>query len=197
MTTEPLRPVQDAVWDDAAIRQFWGYWSRPENDRDWYFSKYFSTALVHLADWSGNLGGRMLDYGCALGYLCTALVKYPVEVEAVEFNQESLNVVDQRLRQYPNWKGGTLIEGVPTPLPSERFDLVYCVEVVEHLQDQWLASTLQELHRLLKPGGNAHLDHSLRGRLARRSGLLPLLLNALPSGAACPFHPSRRRPGAG
>jgi SAM-dependent methyltransferase len=53
------------------------------------------------------------------------------------------------------------------PLESERYDLVLCIDVLEHLLDP--AHCLEEAHRILKPGGllavNVPNHFALSGRL--------------------------------
>lgn len=48
------------------------------------------------------------------------------------------------------------LEDVPYPLPSDGFDAVVFTEVFEHLRDYPLRS-LQESHRILRPGGRLYL----------------------------------------
>lgn len=48
------------------------------------------------------------------------------------------------------------LEDVPYPLPSDGFDAVVMTEVFEHLRDYPLRS-LQESHRILRPGGRLYL----------------------------------------
>lgn len=48
------------------------------------------------------------------------------------------------------------LENLPYPLPSDGFDAVVFTEVFEHLRDYPLRS-LQESHRVLRPGGRLYL----------------------------------------
>ena len=47
------------------------------------------------------------------------------------------------------------LEEVPYPLPDGAFDAVVMTEVYEHLRD-YPARSLQEIHRILKPGGRLY-----------------------------------------
>lgn len=61
---------------------------------------------------------------------------------------------DGRGIQPPTWKNPRIdivSDIISIPEPSESFDAVMCVEVLEHLPDP--ISALKELTRLLKPGG--------------------------------------------
>lgn len=44
----------------------------------------------------------------------------------------------------------------PYPLPSDRFDLIVCLHVLEHVDR--LVEATGELHRLLKPGGRLFVE---------------------------------------
>lgn len=51
------------------------------------------------------------------------------------------------------------------PWPDESFDLIICSHVLEHVEDD--AKALQELRRVLRPGGNALLQHPIAPALER------------------------------
>lgn len=46
-------------------------------------------------------------------------------------------------------------DGCQLPFASDTFDLVICIEVIEHIADQ--ARVLREIYRVLKPGGTLYL----------------------------------------
>ena len=46
------------------------------------------------------------------------------------------------------------------PLASDTFDVVMCVHVLEHVSDDWAA--IQELYRVVKPGGVVGISVPLR-----------------------------------
>jgi SAM-dependent methyltransferase len=92
-------------------------------------------------------GGRVLDVGCGMGEFLVLLRELGFEAEGVEGNQEqseqvrslgfSVHTVD-------------LEEGLP--YPERVFVLVSCLELIEHIA---LAEPLlEDIHRVLKPGGH-------------------------------------------
>lgn len=149
--------VRHPEWTPEIIGKFWDYWSSREDRDSWYFSHYYGEALVNFARWSGLLKGEVLDYGFARGLFLPRLLEAGVGVTGVEFSQRAVARANERFRDHPNWRRAVEAESLPTPLPSDRFDLIYCIEVVEHLPDAWLGTTLAELHRVAKPGGHVIL----------------------------------------
>ena len=109
-------------------------------------------------------GARVLDAGCGEGLL--------VEEYAGRLAIEGLD---------PNYVAAHVRQGSLTALPYEdaAFDHVLCLDVLEHLAYEDQPRALAEIHRVLRPGGEAlisvpnlaHLQSrvqfALRGRLIR------------------------------
>lgn len=90
--------------------------------------------------------GRLLDVGCATGTFLLGMRRHSnLELFGVEISRhaaeiarsEGLNVVTGSLEQ--------------AAFPDEHFDAITLWDVFEHLHDP--AGTLEELHRILRPGG--------------------------------------------
>lgn len=104
----------------------------------------------HLADIRDELdyintlpGGRVLDVGCGLGWLLSALgenwTKYGIEVSAF---------AAERAREHAEIFNGPLLDYTP---PVEAFDLVVMHHVIEHMDDP--IANIRKVHQLLAPGG--------------------------------------------
>ena len=86
----------------------------------------------------------LLDYGCGAGDY------------AIHFSSISKHIVgvDRDIKQAKKssaqvtWLAS---ESAKIPLPSNSFDFVICVNVIEHMFN--FDMTMKELHRVLKPGG--------------------------------------------
>ena len=52
-----------------------------------------------------------------------------------------------------NWRGAKLIENTSAPYSDDSFDLVTCIETIEHVPEGELAPLISEMKRVLKPGG--------------------------------------------
>lgn len=95
---------------------------------------------------------RVLDVGCATGYLAAELRRRGSEVIGVEYDPAA---AEQARAQCAEVVVGDL-EAAATRAAVERataggVDVVVCADVLEHLRDPW--STLAWLRTLLRPGG--------------------------------------------
>lgn len=122
-------------------------------------------ASRQLADQAGFLPGQqVLDLGCGTGGASRLLVaEYGVQVVGVDITQAFVQVAE--------WL--TLATGLSArcrflqadalqlPLPDQQFDAIWCQHTLMNLPD--LSQALQEIHRLLKPGGKLLLHEILQG----------------------------------
>jgi ubiquinone/menaquinone biosynthesis C-methylase UbiE len=90
-------------------------------------------------------GLKVLDCGCAKGRF---LKQLPEDVQAV-----GLDLSEQLIKAAADNTSHSVIQGTASDLPfaDASFDLVYCVETLEHVPSTELA--LKEMARVLKPGG--------------------------------------------
>ncbi len=94
---------------------------------------------------------RILDAGCGTGMTMIHLQQYtsPDHVVGLEIAHPALQFCRQR--SIPLLVQGTVTD---LPFPAERFDLVVCTDVLQHLPDDAVAfQALQEFQRVLRPGG--------------------------------------------
>jgi SAM-dependent methyltransferase len=125
--------------------------------------------------------GSVADLGTGTGRIARALAGLTDRVVGVDFSPESLRRAEARVPR----DAGTAYEFVlgdatATGLPADSFDVVTCAQVLQHLPtSEARAALLDEIHRLLRPGGVAvlmcygfNLLHRLRGeREHAREGL--------------------------
>jgi 2-polyprenyl-3-methyl-5-hydroxy-6-metoxy-1,4-benzoquinol methylase len=91
-------------------------------------------------------GGKLLDVGCAAGFLLDEARQRGWETRGVEISQFASQYARQELKL--DVFTGTL-EGAK--FPAAEFDVVVLYFVLEHLRDP--LALLQEISRILKPGG--------------------------------------------
>jgi SAM-dependent methyltransferase len=132
-------PTSTTTWYDAEIRP---------DDHWWVVGRARSLDTIlrrYVAP-----GGPSLDVGAGTGIWSVRLAKRHAPVITVE--------PDPRLRLMVRARAGSagrvLAATLPGPLPfdNDRFKLVTCLDVLEHLDDD--RSSMQELVRVLAPGGH-------------------------------------------
>ncbi len=142
-------------WTPDTTARFWAYRAlRADHSR--YFSNQVGAGLVNFARLAGVLRGQVLDYGCGPGYLIAQLLRHPVRVFGCDVSSEAVAVVNQRFQAATNWCGAAVSgngERTSESLGGRDFDLVYCVETLEHLTDQSLEHVLRDILQLTRPGG--------------------------------------------
>jgi SAM-dependent methyltransferase len=89
--------------------------------------------------------GRVLDAGCGSGRMLVELQRYG-DVCGIELDEDAAEMA--RGRRRGEVRTGRLEE---LPWPPELFDLITCLDVIEHTPDD--RATLRELRRVCKPGG--------------------------------------------
>jgi len=115
-----------------------------------------------FVDWQGL---RVLDLGCAGGFMSEALAARGAQVTGLDPASEAIAAavahakVSGRTIKYDVGVGEAL------PYADESFDAVVCVDVLEHVSD--LPRVLREVSRVLRPGGMFLFDTINRGFLGR------------------------------
>ena len=93
-----------------------------------------------------KVSGRMLDYGCGLGYLLRTMERtwetYGVDVSHYAIARAKENATRTKFK---------LLKGNQIPFPDNFFDVVTAFDVLEHIPQP--ADALAELSRVSRPGG--------------------------------------------
>ena len=111
-----------------------------------------------------NNGKEVLDYGC--GYGCNTIFMLSKNVN-VTYADTSPFAVNKTANKIKNLKG---LKSLPSqlvikkdaeklPFKDESFDIIVCCSVLSLLSDlETISELLNELSRVLKPGGKVYLD---------------------------------------
>jgi SAM-dependent methyltransferase len=164
MSCRKIRPVRrnemagefnphEVNWTPEKIGRFWDCVALNRTTEEIAFSAIVGDAVIDLASRYTALAGNILDYGCSHGFLIEKLLKRAIPCEGLEFSSDSAKKVAQKFENNEKFKGMTVVQNLPSPLESCKFDLIFVLEVLEHLLDGWLDQTLNELYRITKKGG--------------------------------------------
>jgi 2-polyprenyl-3-methyl-5-hydroxy-6-metoxy-1,4-benzoquinol methylase len=141
-------PVQ---WTRDLSSRFWDF---KAHTRAPYFSDQWGPAVLRATRRAGvPLRGRVLDFGCGPGHLMHHMIGQKISCEGADFSADSVQETNRRFAGNPHFKGATEIRSIPTHLAADLYDVVFCIETVEHILPSELKPTFVELHRILKPGG--------------------------------------------
>lgn len=138
---------------------------------------YFDT----LIDWQDKI---VLDLGCAGGFMAEALDDRGAQVTGIDPAADAIAAA----RTHAAGRNITYDVGVGEALPyiNAQFDVVVCVDVLEHVSD--LRQVLIEVMRVLKPGGMFFFDTINRNPVARLAAITFAedIMRVLPKGTHDP-----------
>ena len=145
----------DVEWTPEKVGRIWDHYGSIEAFRPLYFSAHSGAEIVARADAELGLEGkRVLDFGSGHGDLLAHLYRRGIAAHGLEFSAGSAAATRARFASEDLFRGVEVADDLPSPLPDGSFDVVFLVEVVEHLLDEQLEPTMHELLRLLAPGGH-------------------------------------------
>lgn len=142
-------------WTDEKVSRFWNFHNNYTPYEGTWFTEMVGDALLKLINKHFKIKGKILDYGTGKGFLIEHLLdKYSqIEVYGCDFTNSLALETDKKFKEHTGFKGCSLITDLPSPYEDNFFDFVFLVETIEHLTDNYLNATLQEINRILKPGG--------------------------------------------
>ncbi len=100
-------------------------------------------------------GARVLDVGCATGYLAAELSRRGCTIDGIEFDPVAAQAARAHCREVVigDLEAPATRAEVERMLADARPNVVICADVLEHLRDPW--AVLAWLRTLLAPGGRA------------------------------------------
>lgn len=137
-------------WTDEQISSLWDWYAKDPATDDFYFSRRFGSHILALCSLVKVKSLRVLDFGCGRGFMLDAIRARGRQWQyyGLDFSEKSIEIL-----QLKKPEAAILASHLPTELPEDSFDLITLIEVIEHLDDEKLWSTLLECKRLLRPGG--------------------------------------------
>ncbi|WP_263970955.1 class I SAM-dependent methyltransferase [Leptolyngbya sp. NIES-2104] len=113
--------------------------------------------LRQLGDVRGKL---LLDLGCGAGENSVYFARLGAQCVAADYSPGMVDVALQLAERNGVQIEGRVINAMSIDIPDNTFDIVYASNLLHHIPDPKV--TLQEMHRILKPGGRACFWDPLR-----------------------------------
>lgn len=139
-----LVPPPMILYDILGQCDLWGYYKSGKDD---------ASEIGRIISLHRNSNLRVLEWGCGparvLQHLTSPLGQY-WQLNGSDYNPRSIawcgkNIPDIRFYQnnlHP-----------PIPVQTDSFDVVFCISVFTHLSEQLHLQWIEEIHRVLVPGG--------------------------------------------
>ncbi len=109
-------------------------------------------------------GARLLEVGCGMGTDLLQFARGGAKVTGVDLTPRSIQISRQHLDVYGAGGDFAISDGENLPFADESFDVVYSNGVLHHTPDT--AGAVREVHRVLRPGGQARVMLYHRGSAA-------------------------------
>jgi 2-polyprenyl-6-hydroxyphenyl methylase/3-demethylubiquinone-9 3-methyltransferase len=149
---------------------YWLPWPRPptgKNDlsiydaADWWGDKTRWLRTLHnlvparfaffdpiVGDWHGK---AVLDLGCGGGFMAAALTERGATVTGVDPSEAAIAAARRHAETNHLYIDYRVARGERLPFADGSFDIVVCVDVLEHIEDR--RRVLSEIRRVLRPQG--------------------------------------------
>ena len=127
----------------------------------------------YISDWQGL---KVLDVGCGGGFTCEFLAQRGAQVVGVDQSAACVEAASRHAGEVGLSIDYRCAVGEKLPFAAATFDVVTCVDVLEHVADP--AQTIAEISRVLKPGGQFCFD-TINRTWQSRLVMIWLLENAL------------------
>ena len=125
--------------------------------------------IPDAADFAAARGLRILEIGCGLGTDGAQFAKADAYYTGIDLTEAAIDLARKRF-EYSGLPGEFRIADAENlDFADESFDLVYSHGVLHHTPDT--ARAVQEIHRVLKPGGRAIVMLYHRGSYNYRVGI--------------------------
>jgi len=146
-------------------------WIRPLDEKD--FSAH--TALIEATQWRylredlGKTGGRALEVGCGSGHFGALLAQVGFDTVLLDYSPAALECAKNSYVTLGGRERKSYVQGDARSLPFSggSFDVVVSCGVLEHFEA--LAPVIQEMARVLRPGGFFYADIVPR-KFSRKAG---------------------------
>jgi 2-polyprenyl-6-hydroxyphenyl methylase / 3-demethylubiquinone-9 3-methyltransferase len=180
MAAEPMRNNLK-IYDEVAAR----WWS---DDLRWVrtLKNMVPGRLDYFDQFINWKGAKVLDLGCAGGFMAEAMADRGAVVTGIDPAAEAIAAAKAHAAAHGRVISYDVGVGEALPYADASFDAVVCVDVLEHVRE--LDRVLSETVRVLRPGGKFLFDTINRNPLAKFATITMAedVLGLLPKGTHDP-----------
>jgi 2-polyprenyl-3-methyl-5-hydroxy-6-metoxy-1,4-benzoquinol methylase len=97
---------------------------------------------------------KAIDLGCGSGYFCEVLSNRGWSVMAVDTDPVNVETARRFVSEASLGDAISVLSG----LPQDHFDLILALEIIEHMPREYGEKLLEEIWRVLRPGGKLLLS---------------------------------------
>jgi SAM-dependent methyltransferase len=146
VNSEEMGLVDRIEWTPELVSKFWDGVSQTELD-NLSFGKVAGPQFLDLID-SYLLEGRTyLDFGAGSGHILQQLLDRGLPAAGFDPSPDRHSLLIKKVGRYKNFLG------VLDANSEQQFDVVLLMEVLEHVLDDDISSTLNRVLKFVKPGG--------------------------------------------
>jgi SAM-dependent methyltransferase len=172
LSDEQLKERVRAFWQahpcgtkfsDAEIgtREFFASLEAHRYEKEWH--------IPEAAQFANARGLRVLEIGCGLGTDGAQFAKAGADYTGVDLTDAAIELARKRFELFGLKGEFRVADAENLEFPDESFDVVYSHGVLHHTPD--INAAVQEIHRVLKPGGRAIVMLYHRGSYNYRVGI--------------------------
>lgn len=142
------------TWTDEKVGYFWNFLNNYKPFQNEWFTNQVGDGILKFVSKYSDIKGEVLDYSAGKGFLSLILAKnYAVSLWGCDFSEEAVKYNYDILKNEKCYRGCVQIKKFPSAFKDNQFDMIFFIEAIEHLTDNYFNSTLNEINRILKPGG--------------------------------------------
>jgi ubiquinone/menaquinone biosynthesis C-methylase UbiE len=159
----PLKELQRNWEGLAQADPLWAICTDPEKKhRQWTREEFFATGRKEVEVVLGYVAGMSifinrtlpaLDFGCGAGRLTRALAEYFPECCGVDISPTMIRMAQELNRDLPRCRFLLNEDARLKGLPDNYFGFIYTSIVLQHIAEPYSYKYIEELVRVLKPGG--------------------------------------------
>ncbi len=138
--------IKSKAWNWNMVADDDKYWNLPAPEV-YYLSE----------NWKSKGFNELLDIGCGLGRNCIFLAKNGFVVSTFDLSEKSVQATTQKAKEQGiEFKDIRVADMLDMPYPDSSFDCVLAMNVISHTDKLGFDKILNEIKRVLKPGGEAY-----------------------------------------